>query len=81
MVYVRVEGEHEVGRAGSNGWHDTADVIEAITAEFRRWEFMWAEMGHGPCRTYRVVVTDENSPYRTAGGLPLPAPEQVTTAA
>jgi hypothetical protein len=75
VIYVKVEGEKSEGRgrASGNGWHDTADVGQAIAAELRRFHRTYDALGHGAIVTYRITVAPEASPRRTNGNRwPLP---------
>ena len=82
MIYVEVKAIKSEGRgsAGGNGWHDTDDVAEAVTAELARFHRTWGELGHGALTTYRITVAPEASPRRTKGGrawpLPVALPEE-----
>lgn len=74
MIYVNIEAVKSEGRgkAGGNGWQDTDDVAEAVTAELARHRRMWDSLGHGGIVTYRITVAPEASPRRTPQGKPLP---------
>jgi hypothetical protein len=80
MIYVQVSAlkSEDRGRATGNGWHDTDDVTEAVTAELRRFHDMWGYLGHGAITTYEITVAPEASPRRTIGGRNWPLPVVMT---
>jgi hypothetical protein len=80
MIGISIKGVKSEGRGQcvGNGWHDTDDVAEAITAELERFHRMWDALGHGAPITYVISVAPESSPRRTQSlsrsrhRLPLP---------
>lgn len=75
MIYVEIKAIKSEGRgeAKGNGWHDTADPVEAIEIEWRRFHSMWDQLGHGLAVTYEITVAPEASPNRTRRkNQPLP---------
>lgn len=76
MIYVSIEAikSEGRGRATGNGWQDTDDIAEAVTAELASFARVWEELGHGPAVTYTITVAPESSPRRTIGPNNWPLP-------